>query len=342
MRLAAVSPILLALAACAPDPHGPAFVEDFIARSPMMQCTVVPHDVPPASVVRLRAAGDSMVVALAQGDREILLLDGSLTPVRRVAWVSEGPGGLTEPVDVELLGDSVFAVLDRGRSRISLLGLGGDDRGSLRLGMLPHRFLADGDGWLVSSVALLPGHADLLHRVTAEGAEGLGVRPVHMPQPQLKALANSAVIERVGGGRVIVAHQFLVPEAHIVEQDAGRPPVVRRATTPLSEAVREAVGYQPEPPFTDESMARILTPVLEAAPDPKGDGMYVLTRSGRRVAGRWEKALIRVDAEMRYLSSLLLPVNAGPFVVLPGGSEVVLVDEDERWHRCALPDGGAS
>jgi hypothetical protein len=341
MRSAAVSPLLL-LAACAADGPETVFIDDFVDRSPTLECAVADVAGPPAAVVRLKAVNDSLLAVIASGDREILLLGHDLSPRRRVPWQEEGPAALREPVDVELVADTLLAVVDRGRGRLTFLDLQGGPRGSLPLGFAPHRLLRDGDAWLVSTVPLAPTQGEILYRISGEEAEGMGIPPVHMAAPQLKALANATVLERVRGGRVIVAHQYLEPLAHLLDlpREGGGPPAVRHVATPLPEGVRGAVGYRPEPPFTDEAMRRMLTPVLEAAPDAVGGGILYLTRTGRMSGDAWEKALVRVDADMVYVASWILPVNVGPFAYLPSSGEVVAVAEDERWYRCPLRAGG--
>ncbi len=343
MRSAVVSPLLL-LAACAADGPEGVYIDDFPDRSPVLACAVVDIAGPPASVVRLKAVNDSLLAVIADGDREILLLGHDLVARARVRWEEEGPAALVEPVDVELVGDTLLAVADRGRARLSFLDLQGLPRGSLPLGFAPHRVLRDGEAWLVSAVPLAPTHAEILYRVVGEERVGMGIRPVHEAAIQLKALANATVLERARGGRVIVAHQFLVPRSHLLDlpPEGGGAPAIRDVATPLPEGVRSAVGYRPEPPFADEAMRRLLTPVLEASPDAAGGGILYLTRTGRMSGDTWEKALVRVDADMNYLASWIFPVNVGPFAWLPERGEVVAVADDERWYRCPIPAGGGT
>jgi hypothetical protein len=343
MRSAVVSPLLV-LAACAADGPEAVYIEDFKDRSPMLECAVADIAGPPASVVRLKAVNDSLLAVIADGDREILLLGHDLAVRTRVRWEEEGPAALADPVDLELVGDTLLVLVERGRARLTFLDLHGVQRDHLALGFAPNRLLRDGDGWLVSVVPISPTQGEILYRVGGARPEPLGIAPVHEAAFQLKALANATVLERVRGGRVIVAHQYLVPRSHLLDlqPEGGGARAVRDVPTPLPDGVRGAVGYRPEPPFADEEMRRLLAPVIEAAPDPSGGGILYLTRSGRMLGGTWEKALVRVDADMNYLASWIFPVNVGPFAYLPSSDEVVAVAEDERWYRCPLTTGGGT
>ena len=343
MRSAAVFSFLL-LAACAADGPEAVYIEDFADRSPMLACAVADVAGPPASVVRLKAVNDTLLAVIADGDREILLLGHDLVARARVRWEEEGPSALADPVDVELVGDTLLVVAERGRARLTFLDLQGVQRDHLALGFVPNRLLRDGDGWLVSALPLSPTQGEILYRVGGAHPEPLGIAPVHEATPQIKALANATVMVRAGTGRVVVAHQYVRALAHLVElppESRGRA-VVRDVAVPLPEGVAGTVGFRPGPPFADEEMRRLLAPVLEAAPDPPGGGMLYLTRTGRMSGDAWEKALVRVDAHMAYLASWIFPVNVGPFAWLPGRGEVVAVAADERWYRCPIPVGGGT
>lgn len=347
MRSAVVSPLCAlaaaCLAACAAEGPEAVYIEDFTDRSPVLACSVADMPAFPAAVVRLKALDDTLLAAIADGDREIVLLGHDLSVRTRIRWEEEGPSALADPVDVELAGDTLLVVAERGRGRLTFFGLDGVQRGHLALGFAPNRLLGDGDGWLVSAMPVSPTQGEILYRVGGERAEPLGIAPVHEAAPQIKALANAAVLVRAGGGRILVAHQYVRPLTHLVDPaPGGGRPAVRDVATPLPEGVASAVEFRPEPPFADEEMRRLLAPVLEAAPDPTGGGMVYLTRTGRMLGDAWEKALVRVDVDMAYLDSWIFPMNAGPFAYLPSANQVVAVADDERWYRCSLESGGGS
>ena len=63
----------------------------------------------------------------------------------------------------------------------------------------------------------------------------------------------------------------------------------------------------------------------------------MLTRSGRELEGRPERAILRVDAEARFLDGYRLPVPAVSMVYLPRRHRVVLADDEDGLHLCDLP-----
>lgn len=336
MRPAVVSPLLL-LAACSGGGQEAVFVDNLVERSPSLVCEVADLGSPPAAVSRLRAMNDSLLVAIAGGDRDILLLDDDLRVLTRIHWEKDGPVSLSDPSDAVLVGDSLLVIADRERARLAFLDLGGGDRGSLPLGFAPHRLLRFGRGYLVSAIALLPAQAELLYQVSDTSIRALGIPPLQVPDWQLKAMGNATVLEPVGGGRVILGHQFIEPVAHLLDVSAeGDPSTVRQVGVPLPGGVRGAVGYLPERPFTDESLSKLLAPMLDAASDTVAGEILYLTRTGRRIGDHWEKALVRADRDLGYLDSFVLPVNAGRFAYLPRRHEIIAVAEDERWYRCPL------
>ena len=50
-----------------------------------------------------------------------------------------------------------------------------------------------------------------------------------------------------------------------------------------------------------------------------------------------EKALIRLDPELRYQGSQLFQPNVGHIAHVPGSREIIAIAEDDRWYRCSLP-----
>lgn len=339
MRPTAVSPLvaLLATLACAPEGPEPAFIEGFVASSQTLGCSDVGLDPPPAGVTRVRTLGDSLLGVIAQDEGAILLLDTSFRERLRIGYAEEGPGSLHEPSDLLLHGDSMLVVTEQGRARLRFFGLDGGERGSVRLGFPPHRMAPYGRSWLVSAQALSPGQSDLLYLVTERGAEALGVVPVHMADWQLKVFANMTVVEPLGGGRFVQAHQMFHPLATLFDSPEPGASGASAVPLPLPDGVRDRVGVVPRRPFTEVSLMGSLAPVLDAASDTLTGTFFYLTRTGRRLRGFAEKALVRTDRELRPAGSFLLEENFGLLALLPGGDAVLLVAEDERWYRCPLP-----
>ncbi len=339
MRPTAVSPLLLVLSGCLAEGPEPTFIEDLVDRSAVLACAAAEIEEIPSTVNRLKVLNDTLLGVIAAGSREIRLLGHDLGTVASVRYVQEGPGALLDPRDLELSGDTLLAVADRVLARVQFLDLSGRDRGRLDLGFAPQRLLRYSDGYLMSATLLMPGQGELLFRVSGGEVEGLGVRPLHIADSQLRTLANLTVLEPVGRGRVVLGHQFIEPAAHLLDFDdrGGRPARATRASVPLPEGARDAVGRLPRRPFTEDALMALAAPILESASDSSSGHLLYLTRSGRRPQGYYEKVLIRVDRDLRYLDSFLLPVNAGPFAYLPSRGEIVAVAEDERWYRCPLP-----
>ena len=339
MRPTAVSPFLLALAGCLAEDPAPTFIEDLVERSAVLACAAAEIEDPPPMVNRLKVLNDTLLGVIAAGSREIRLLGRDLRTIASVGYAEEGPGALLDPRDLDMSGDTLLAVADRALARIQLLDLAGRDRGRLDLGFPPQRLLRLRDGYLVSATLLTPAQGELLFRASSAKVEGLGVSALHVADWQLRTLANLTVLEPLGGGRVVLGHQFIEPAAHVLDftDREDRPAKATRASVPLPEAAREAVGRLPQRPFTEEALMALVAPILEAASDSSSGRLLYLTRSGRRLRGYHEKVLIRVDRDLRYLDSFLLPVNVGPFAYLRSREEIVAVAEDERWYRCPLP-----
>jgi hypothetical protein len=340
MRSTVVSPLiaLLAAFACAPDGPDPDFVEDFVGRSPTLACADAGLQNPPAGVVRVRALTDSLLGVIAMDEGAIILLDSTLRERLRITFDEEGPGSLHEPTDLLLHGDSLLVVAEQGRARLRFFGLDGRETGALPLGFLPYRLAPYGQGWLVSAQVLSPGQADRLYVVSEGGAEPLGVLPVHMADWQLKGFANMTVIEPLGAGRFVQAHQMFHPLATVFDSPAPGGEPGREVALPLPDGVRAVVGIVPQRPFTDAALMGSLAPVLDAASDTTTGTFLFTTRTGRSLRGFSEKALVRTDRDLRLVDSFLFEENVAPFALLPGGDAVLVVAEDERWFRCTLPE----
>lgn len=340
MRPTVVSPLfaLLAALACAPEGPEPEFIEGFVASSRTLACTDVGLDQPPAGVTRVRALGDSLLGVIAQDEGAILLLDTGFRERLRIQYTEEGPGSLHEPSDLLLHGDSLLVVAEQGRGRLRLFGLDGDERGALGLGFPPHRMAPYGQSWLISAQVLSPAQTEVLYLVTERGAEPLGLVPAHMADWQLKVFANMTVVEPLGRGRFVQAHQMFHPVATLVEPPVPGARGTSAVPLPLPDGVRDMVGVVPQRPFTEAGLMGSLTPVLDAASDTLAGTFLYLTRTGRRLRGYAEKALVRTDRELRPVDWFLLDENFGALALMPGGDAVLLVAEDERWYWCPLPD----
>jgi hypothetical protein len=332
---------LLLLASCTrsvPGEPEPIFVGDFPERALLADCSEIE---PPlqGTPTTLRSAGDTAFLVDFAMDRKTVLLDGDLTVLSTISYQADGPRGIREVRDLALVEDTVVLYADRPAQRLRRIGLGGSDLGEVRLGFPPESILPLEDGVLVARTVLIRPSDPLLRLMSGEETgPGLEARPFLVPDPQLQTLANLLILLPTGDGGAVGIHQFLSPFARRVAppDDMGRRGV-RTLPLPLPAAVAPSYGWYPERPFSDDEIMRILTPALAADVDRRADQFLVLTRSGAQVGGFSEKAVLRVDGEMRLLGAVRLPLNAGQMLFRGRDGSLLVVDDLDRWHRCDAP-----
>lgn len=333
VRFRSLSLVLLGAACVGDDGPAPVFVADFRERSQQVHCEAAPTVAAgEASVGEVVTVSDTSFLILYPLERRVTLYGPDLAPRWSLTFAEEGPLGVVGPQSVALVGDSLLYVADRPRMVLRVMDRSGADRGTIPVGFPPQRVAASGSVVLIAPLVFGAEPASLLYSL-----EGGRIREHEVPVTRfadftVNAFGNLVALAPYAGERVIVAHQFLVPTAYLVSS-AG----VDRRALPLPAEVRKAVGWVPPMPFREEAFGRIATPVLAAAAERRtGDFLY-LTRTGHRQNGVFEKAIVRVDRELRYRRSYVLDVNAGHLAYLAEEGVSVIVDEEDRGYRCLTP-----
>ncbi|HEX7119538.1 MAG TPA: hypothetical protein VF212_12160 [Longimicrobiales bacterium] len=328
-------PLVSLLAACAAsDAAEPVLIEDFLERSAAVHCEAAPALSARESVVEdVVTVSDSTFLVLYGQDREVVLVGPDLAPRWVVPFTEDGPTGVRRPVSAALVGDTLLYVADQYRQVLKRLGLDGRDLGAVRLPFPPQRVQAVGRGVYVTPF-VLGRHPDrLVFRVEGEEVRALAIPTLAYADPGMNVLANTAVVSVFPDGGVVVTHEFLVPFAHRFRVDAEES--VRRVPIPLPEAVGSALRRPPVRTLEETAPADLPVAVLSAAPDVRTGDLVYLTRSGRTTAdGTLEKAIVRLDRELRYRGSYVLDVNAIRMAYLAARGVAAVVDDLDRWYTC--------
>lgn len=325
--------LLVPLVACAAEPEEYTVVEDFLARSAAVSCDPVTpgRDV---AVTELRAASDSTVLVLDAAGRRVVEFDHDLQPVWEMEAPAAGPASLEAPVSAVLVGDTAVAVAERQGFRLLMFSRAGAVLQSTPLQFVPHSLAAPAAGGILVTAMPMGGRpATLLVRYDGERLEEVDVPLRPYDDMLVGALGNSALVEPLPGGGAMVVHQFLSPRAFLVRPDG----VVEPRKVPTPDATVQSVSYVPTAPITEEHIRAMLVPAMAMSIDPVRSEVYLLTRSGRRVDGRTERAVLRLDDRMGVLASFTLDVPATTMVFLPGRETLLVVDDEDRFHSCALP-----
>lgn len=329
-------PLVLFGAACAAsDAPEPAFVADFVKRSIPIHCVPVPElSARWSSVGDVATIDDSSFLVLYPREREVVVFGADLAMRRALRFTADGPAGVKGPASAALAGNTLLYVADQPRQALRVFDLGGRDRGTIRLRFPPQRVRAAQGALFLTPFVLGRHPRRLLYRLEGEEARPLEVPATFYGDPVLNALATTVGLTPFPDGRIVVSHEVVVP--FLYELRVGSD-AVRRAPLPLPDGVRSSVGRLPPAPLTPDRLDELLVASLAAAPDVRaGDFLYV-TRSGRRVEGRPEKAIVRLDPELRYRRSYLLDVNAIQLAYLAVRGLSIVTDEVDQWYRCPTP-----
>lgn len=333
--------LLLGAGACdaASDP-GFVVIEDFSRRAVAATCHAV--DLGHETVAsELRLATDTTWTLLDGPGLQVLTFDDRLALLTRTPLPAEGPGAARGPTSVGLLGDTALAVMARGGLRLVILSLDGREVATEPLDFIPHSVETTGSGAiLVTPTPFGTRPPTLLMRFAPDPRshgsgewEAVAVPRRHYEDMTVNALGNTALVESLSDGSVLVVHQFLEPRAFRVSA-AG---VVERLPVPTPDGTRSTIRYLPRSPLTEEQFPRMLLPAMAMSVDPRSSEVYLLTRSGGDIGGHPERAVLRLTGRLEFLAGYTLPVRAGNMVYLPRRNAVLVTDDEDRFHLCRLP-----
>jgi hypothetical protein len=314
----------LALAACAGDAApGHVVVEDFLDRSESIRCRPADPGIDLA-VTELRGVSDTSFMVLDEAQRQVAVFDHDLRLLWRLEYDAAGPGSAQGAVSAAVLGDTAVAIAARDPLRVVILSLSGEPLHSIPLDFIPNSIepTAEGD-LLITPMPLGERPASLLVRYGPAGFEEVGIPLRPYDDMMIRALGNAALVETLPGGDAIVVHQFLAPRGYRVAAHG----VVTQIPVPTPDATLGQLTFVPKAPITEDQMLRMLLPGMALSVDDATDHVYLMTRSGRTVRGRPERAILRLDDRMVYL---------------PARQTALVVDDGDRFHACILPSRGAT
>lgn len=336
MRSSAL-PLLMILAACAAgSTEQPLFLTDFAAQAAPVQCTLVPALSERQSIVGAAVtASDTSILILYSQDREALIVGADLEPRHQIRFELDGPAGVLEPTGIALVGDTLLYIADQKRRQIKALDLEGRDRGTIRLDFMPQT-LQSASGRLLVTPLVIVGHPRwLLFELEGDASRSFPLPAAQYADPMVSIFANMAHAATYPDGRVVVTHTMVIPFASTFTLDA--PDEIRRRPLPLPDGVRERYGYLPGSRATEEELAKLLFATIATAPDLRTGDLLYLTKTGRKRGEHSEKALIRVDPELRHRRSYLLDINAMHLAYLAERGISLVANEEDRWYQCPTP-----
>jgi hypothetical protein len=226
--------------------------------------------------------------------------------------------------------------VDRGRFTLASLDTRTGRGRTLRLDFMPGGVAAlPGGGAAVTSLPMGPRPRELVFV-----QDGDTMRAVDVPQRRyadlsVNALANMVLAEADGEGSLLVVHQYLAPRAFRVDAHGG----VRELSPPVPDGVAHKREYVPTPPVTPDVLPHLYIGAAALSVDRSTGEVYLLTQTGHREGDRSERAILRLDASLRYLGSYLLDprINAGHVAFLARRRAFVVADDVDRLHLCPLP-----
>ena len=119
---------------------------------------------------------------------------------------------------------------------------------------------------------------------------------------------------------------------------------VRELSPPVPDGTAHKREYVPRPPVTPDALPHLYIGAAGLSLDRSTGEVYMLTQTGHREEDRSERAILRLDASLRYLGSYLLDpgINAGHLAYLARRRAFVVADDVDGLHFCPLPPSASA
>lgn len=315
----------------------PLLLASFQERVPLATCRSLAG---PGPVRSLTPAGRERYLALDASGTRVQLLGPSLEPLGPSRHLLPGTSGAPgsplrafDAVDAWLVDDSMLVVVDGAGRRLHLfpggMAPGGLPPSWMELPFHPHRGVPSREGFAVVSMG--PSKGELVHLIRDGGAHPAGWIPTPPLQDGRLVLLTSALVPvPLSGGDVLFLHPLLIPRGYRVDGNGQ----VAAFPIPVPDGQGPRVGWAPAFPYREEVLMDLLATALEAAPDSRGDGVLLLTRTGVDRGSFREKAVIRTDGDLRPVEAVRLPVNALRVLGLGVSGGMAVEDLEGEWHEC--------
>ncbi len=312
---------------------GYTIVDGFLKRAARLDCRPV-HVDGEYAVAEMRGVSDSTWTVLDEAQRTVALFDDELRRLWEVSYVETGPGAVEEPVSAVPAGDTAVAIAGRGNLRLVLLSLDGRELRSTPLDFAPASLAETGDGsFLVTAMPFGPSPPTLLERWRGDTLSPVDIPKRAYTDMVVAALGNTALVEVLSDGTALVVHQFLEPRAFALYPGGS----VRQLALPTPDATRDRIDFIPTAPVTEAQMLEMLVPAIAMSLDRRSDEVYVMTRTNQLTGSRPERALLRLDRQLRFIQGFITDVPATAMAYLPRKRTVLLVDDEDGFHACKLP-----
>lgn len=342
----AVRPALLALAllltggSCEPVGEGPRTIDRLAERAVPVACAPVGGVSEDGSVVMdLTAVSDSTFLALLPLERRVVLFGPDLAPVFSIGFDLTGPRGVTNPRSATLVADSLVYVADTGPRRIRVFDRSGADRGTIRLPFPPSKVRWTPAGVVAAAFPLGVSDGEaLVWLLVGEESRPLGLPIEPRSDPRAEAVANLLDLTVLPGGDVVAAHQVISSRAGLFRARPGGGFDAALTTTPVASSERKRLGRVPRDLFESEDVGEIAAIVIAGSADwSTGEYLYLTRTGGELPGGGSEKAIVRAGPDLSFVAAYRLDVDAQAFVHLSKSRTAIVIDDEARWHRCALP-----